>query len=195
MPKEIETIASKRRKVMEAALALASEQGWQYTTLRDIALRAELSIAEMLACVEDKDDILVLIEKNIEEQCFKNIHVSYDDGLSIRERLFDTLMERFDVLSEYREGLLSILDAMVLDPKALMVSSPYLCKSMARILEVCGAETAGVKGSIKILGVTAIYLRILKVWREDETQDLSKTMAALDKALGKAEHYADSFGF
>ncbi len=45
------------------------------------------------------------------------------------------------------------------------------------------------------MGLTGIYLKVLKVWCDDESRDLSKTMAALDKALERGESVADTFGF
>ena len=33
----------------------------------------------------------------------------------------------------------------------------------------------------------------LRTWFKDETEDKSKTMAAMDKALGRAEHLAGRF--
>lgn len=196
MPKKIEDdIEALRKRIIDSALALAISQGWQYTTLRDIALHANVSVAQLYVCVDDKDDVLVLLGREIDRQMFSVITLSGEDDLSIRDRLFDILMERFDILNEQREGIIALLDAFKCDPKAVVVSMPHLCKSMSRILEAAGAETSGVKGAMKVAGLTGVYIKALKEWAKDESEDLSQTMAALDKALENAEKYADMFGF
>ena len=184
-----------KARIVQCALDLAVEQGWEYTTLRDIAQRAELTPAELFSVVDDKSDVLILLGRQIDQVVYENVSLSEGGSLSVRDALFDILMERFDVLNEYREGLVSILDSFKFDPKELVISLPHLCKSMSRTLEMSGASSSGVKGALKVVGLTGIYLKVLRVWCEDDTQDLSKTMAALDKALERAENWADTLGF
>ena len=61
---------------------------------------------------------------------------------------------------------------------------------MSWMLEAAGIETAGIKGAVKVIGLTGIYLKTLRVWCDDESPDMGKTMAALDKNLGQAEEWA-----
>ncbi len=63
------------------------------------------------------------------------------------------------------------------------------------MLEAAGIDTGGYKGAIKIAGLTALYLKTLKTWREDDSEDMAKTMAELDKNLERSEQWAGSFGF
>ena len=46
---------------------------------------------------------------------------------------------------------------------------------------------SGLRGAFRIEGLGAIYGAAMRVWLKDETDDLSKTMAELDKRLGQAE--------
>jgi hypothetical protein len=43
--------------------------------------------------------------------------------------------------------------------------------------------------------MTGMYLKLLYVWLKDESPDMTKTMAALDKALNRAEKMAEMIGF
>lgn len=179
--------------IVAAALALAEEQGWEYTTLRDIAQRCDLTPAELYDVIEDKNDVLVLLGRLIDKRVLEGLAV--DDEASPRDRLFDILMDRFEVLNDYRGGLIAILESFKYDPKQLVISCPHLCRSMSWMLECAGIETSGIKGAMKVAGLTGIYLNILRTWKTDESPDLSKTMAATDKALERAERTADAFGF
>ena len=184
-----------KEKIINSALHLAVTQGWEYTTLRDIALCAELSMSDVFEHIDDKNDILVLLGRMIDRKVMENIEISDDDSTCPRDRLFDVTMDRYEALGDYREGVCAIFESFKYDPKQVVVSMPHLCRSMSWMLEVSGIETAGIKGALKVAGLTGIYLEVLKVWLKDESADLSKTMAALDKALGRAERMANVLGF
>lgn len=187
--------ADLKQKIIDSSLALAVEQGWDYTTLRDVAEHAGISMADLYAQLEDKNDILVLIGRMIDRRTLEQASTEEEGLSSPRDRLFDLLMDRYDILNEYREGLCAILESFKYDPKQIIISMPHLCRSMSWMLEAAGIETSGVTGAVKVTGITGVYLKVLKVWIEDESEDLSKTMAALDKALERAERAANTFGF
>lgn len=191
---KISTEKDVKAQIVDAAFALAGEEGWEYVTLRAVAQRAGLSMAALFAAVEDKTDILAAFGRMIDRAVLENAS-GFDAEESPRERLFDLLMDRYEALNEYRAGLRSVLDSFLCDPKQALISLPHLCRSMTWILETAGIETGGIKGAVKVAGLTGLYLKVLRVWKDDETADLSKTMAALDKALGRAERAAEGFGF
>ena len=184
-----------REKIVESALHLAVEQGWEYTTLRDISAHSGISLSELFDIIDDKNDILVLLGRMIDKKIVTNTDISDDDDISARDRLFDILMDRYDALNEYRDGIKAILESFRFDPKQLVISMPHLCKSMSWMLEISGVETSGIKGALKVAGLTGVYLKVMKTWAKDESEDLSKTMAALDKALERAETAANVLGF
>jgi hypothetical protein len=64
---------------------------------------------------------------------------------------------------------------------------------MARMLEGAGETADGLGGCARTAALTGIYLYAVKVWKNDDSPDMGKTMAALDKALTYAEETANSF--
>lgn len=185
-----------KRLVIESTLSLAVSKGWEYTTMRDIARESKLTMVDLYDLFEDKTEILSGLGRLIDRKILENAPApSAESETSPRDLLFDLFMERYDALNRYREGICAILDSLKFDPKQLLLTFPYLCRSMSVMLESSGIETAGLKGALKIAGATGIYLKVLYTWRQDESADLSKTMAALDKALGRAEKIAETLGF
>ncbi|MCB1783956.1 MAG: TetR/AcrR family transcriptional regulator [Alphaproteobacteria bacterium] len=182
-----------RHAVIVAAMALAAEKGWEGLSLRDVAREAGISIAALYGVFEDKDDILVALGREIDRAVLENIS-DYDETTSVRDRLFDILMDRYDALNDYRGGLCAVLESFKCDPKQAVISFPHLCRSMNWMLEAAGVDTSGIKGAVKVAGLTGLYLKVLRVWKEDDSRDLAKTMAALDKALGRAENFVQSLG-
>ena len=183
-----------KEKVVKAALDLAAQQGWDYTSLRDIARAAEVDFADLRLMFDEKSDILAALGRMLDYRVLQEAGEAQED-VSPRDRLFDLLMERFDALGDYREGVCAVLEDFKYDPKQAVIALPHLCKSMNWMLEAAGIETAGIKGALKLAGLTGLYLKVLRVWKDDESVDLAKTMAALDKGLGRAEGWAETLGF
>lgn len=188
-----EPVKPPRDRAVDAALSMAGLMGWGHVTLADIADEAGLTLAEMHDLFEDKTDILAAYGRRLDRQALDAIGAP-DPALSPRERLFDILMERFDALNGDRAAVLSILGSLCAGPQDAAIALPHLGRSMHWMLEAAGIETAGLRGALKIVGLLTVYLAALWQWRKDESADLSATMAALDRALGRAERCANSIG-
>ncbi len=195
--------------VINAALSLAATKKWNDIDFDEIIKTAHCDKHDVMEYFDDKGDILVAYGRKIDRQMIKNadlkpladINITVEDQNLIRERLFDLIMERFDILNENRDAVLNVLDSIKFDPKQALHTFPHLGKSMGRILEEAGETLHGLKGCTKIAGLTVVYLYTVKTWKDDDTADMARTMAALDKALGLAEETAntltggDIFGF
>lgn len=176
-------------KVIDAALELASRMPWDMVTLTDIAHGAGLSLAELADMFEDKGDILAAYGRRLDRAVLERC-ADPDPSSSEKDRLFEILMERFDELNSHRAAIVSVLKSFMPDPKQAVISLPHLCKSMTWMLELAGVETNGLRGAARVFGLTLVYLAGLKAWMDDESQDLSVTMAAVDKNLARAEQMA-----
>ena len=183
----------KKTAIIEAAIKLAAEQGWKNTTLNDIARATKIDVVVLHDLFEDKPDILVAFGRMIDRAVLESADI--EEEASPRDTLFDLIMDRFEVLNDYREGVSSILKSFKCDPKEAVVCAPSLCRSMEWMLETAGVSTNGLGGMLKISALSALYLKTARIWMKDDTADLSKTMAELDKNLSVAEKWAGRFGF
>ncbi|MHA1108107.1 MAG: TetR/AcrR family transcriptional regulator, partial [Alphaproteobacteria bacterium] len=104
-----------------------------------------------------------------------------------RDRLLDALMRRFDALAPYKKAIDSILRDLSCDPLAVLCAAPGFLHSMAWTLEAAGIGSSGLGGRIRTKGLAAIYLSALRVWLADDSPDLERTMAHLDRKLRRAE--------
>lgn len=180
-------------KIIKSALSEAAALDWHFVRLSDIAKKASLSLNDIYTYFEDKDDILHGFERYLDEQVIDAFEGQELEGDGVKDRLFDILMERYDLLNDERDAVVNILKSFRYDPLKAVFAMPYMAKSMARMLELAGEDTSGLKGGARVLGLTALYSDILlRVWCKDETSDMSQVMAALDKALSRAESLANS---
>lgn len=178
-------------RIVLSALELSEQKGWEQVTLQDISDHAEISVSEH---IDNKEGIIALFALMVDKRVAENLSSSDDDTSSSRDKIFDILMDRYDVLNDHRVGVLSMFKSYKCDPKQAFVTLPNIYNSMRWTLEKAGIETYGVSGAIKVAGLTGIYLKGVKSWMDDDSQDLSKTMASLDKALDHGESIINSFG-
>ena len=184
--------AKASQPVIEAALKLAAEKGWRDLALADIAEAAGLSIGALYAQYPSKSAILAGYSRDIDAAVLAETDGD-QAGESPKDRLFDLLMRRFDKLDGHKAGLLRIAEDTGRDPLSLVCSLANLERSMAAMLEAAGLSTTGLRGVVRIKGLSAVYLAGLRAWFRDDSADKAKTMAALDKALGRAERMASGF--
>lgn len=182
-----------KETIINSALELASTKGWANTSLYDIASHANISLTDLFDHFGCRSDILGGYGRMLDRIVLDRLSDETDPALSPRDRLFDILMERFDALNDQRDAVISILDSFKGDPKQALFSFPHLGQSMSWMLEAAAIQTNRIGGCIKVIGLCAIYLATLRVWANDDSTDMSKTMAALDKNLGRAEKWADRF--
>lgn len=191
MSKKNSSQTNVKDKIVLSALALSEQKGWEHVTLQDISKHADISVSDH---IDNKQDILELFAQMVDRRVMESVGEFDANTDSSRDRIFEILMSRFDILNERRKGVLSIFRSFKCDPKQAVVAVPNIYNSMSWTLENAGVETYGVSGSIKVAGLMGIYLKGLKSWMGDDSTDLSKTMASLDKALDHGQSIINSFG-
>ena len=64
---------------------------------------------------------------------------------------------------------------------------------MVAMLEAASLSSEGLSGAVRQNGLMAIHYAVSRVFDNDESSDLSKTMAALDSRLKAAERWLQLF--
>ena len=178
--------ASAEDRLVDAALAVAARQGWRSAGLGEIAHEAGLTPAEAYAACRSKPAILLAWHRRIDRAALAGAGAAGEEPA--RDRLFDLLMRRFDVLQPHRAALRVILRDSFGDPAALC-GVPALLGSMAWMLEGAGVSTAGLRGRLRSKILMGLYFSVLRVFLQDDSADLTRTMAALDRRLRRAESW------
>lgn len=172
-------------KLIDAMLALAESEGWRGVTVAEVARKAGVSLSDLHPKYGSRLAILAALSRRIDREV-----IGSDFGFApedtVRDRLFEVIMRRFDALRPYREALRRIRAGLMLDPPATLALLPVLGCSMAWMLEAAEVKSDGAAGSVKIAGLAGVWSRTFRVWLDDDTPDLARTMAALDRNLGRA---------
>jgi AcrR family transcriptional regulator len=179
--------AKLRDRILDAALTLAARRDWRRTGLADIAAEAGIGLDRLRAKFASKPAIVNGLIRRTDERALK---LGAAEGSSVRDRLFDVLMRRFDAMAPDRAGIAAIIRDLCRDPATALCHAPRLLASMAWMLEAAGLRSSGPIGLLRAKGLAAVYLWALRAWLADDSRDLAKTMAALDRGLRQAEALA-----
>jgi AcrR family transcriptional regulator len=172
-------------RILSAALELAADRGWRSLSLAEIAGKAGVSLADAYAAYPTKASILTGFIARADRQVLAAGSAEKED--SVHDRLFEVLMRRLDALTPHKDAIAEILRDLPSDPMAILVAAPHLANGMAWMVEAAGLSSSGLKGAIRVNGVTLIYLNTLRVWLGDDSTDMARTMASLDRDLRRAE--------
>ena len=169
-----------------AAFDLAAMQGWSSVSVAAAARSAGLPLDRARARFPTRTSILMTFGRQADELALSD---APDHGPN-RERIFDVIMRRFDALQAHRDGVLALLRALPFDPGTALLLGAATRGSMGWMLEAAGLPASGLRGRLMAQGLVAVWLYTLRAWTKDESPDLSGTMAALDRALSRAEQFA-----
>lgn len=185
-----------RESILSATLEVASLRPWEFVSMIEIADSAEMTVNDVISIFPTKSDILAAIIDDLDiqvESSFENT----DADLPVRDRVFDVLMERFDIANTHRDAHISFFKSFGWTRDASCADINLMKNSMTRMAKCAGLDTDGLSGAMMVAGLSMAYLWVIFTWKHDTSPDLGKTMAELDKTLGRIDmmksmvsHYA-----
>lgn len=179
--------------LIAAAMERADRLGWRRVTVVDAARDAALPLHEVRQRFPFRATLLLRLGILADQAALVDEATPDGDQQgSVRERLFDMLMRRIDVLQQYRAGVRAVLRALPLDPPLALLLSAATTDSIRWIAAAAGIDTTGLAGALRVKGVAAVWLQTVREWDRDDSPDLSGTMAGLDRALDRAERFAST---
>jgi AcrR family transcriptional regulator len=182
-----------RQAMLEAFLKLLAEKGWRGFALRDVAEAAGASMAELYDAFPSRLAMVETFMADIDRQVMAGTAPSLDPDETVRDRLFDAMMRRYDALRAHKDAVAALAEGLARDPIAALALSRSIGRSMAAMLEAAGVAADGARGMLRQKGLAAMHMAVLRVWLSDDSADLSKTMAALDHRLKRAERWVQAF--
>ena len=176
-------------RALDGALRLVPVEGWARLTMRQVAQAAGLSLPELLALFPSKYALLEAFYRRIDVALVQALDPDSDPAASARDRLFEVVMARFDALLPYKEATRIIGRDLRRDPVGVVCVMVALRRSSAWMLECAGLSSSGLRGEVRLQGLAAICASTFPVWLDDDSKDMAKTMAALDRRLARAERW------
>lgn len=168
------------KKITEAALNLAGRRGWNAVTLASVARQAKVPLKTVQARFSDVWSVLDQVLDDMEAETNRHVDGYLTDNW--RDNLLEILMTRFDIAQAHRAAFKALLPATRENPALIRRFMPRFYRTMDRMLFRAGAPRRFLQ-PVFVAGFGALYISIIDVWTKDDTADLTKTMAAIDKRL------------
>ncbi|HEY7301730.1 MAG TPA: TetR/AcrR family transcriptional regulator [Xanthobacteraceae bacterium] len=178
-----------RERIIHAFMRLLAEKPLEGIGLDEIASRAEITLADLRANFSSSFAILAAHVKEID----RTVLGASDDEIAEeppRERLFDVLMRRLEALEPHKAAIRSLLASAARNPPLALALNSVAVRSQQWMLAAAGISTAGPRGLLRAQGLALLFAPVLRTWLGDDDPGHARTMAALDRALGRGQSWS-----
>lgn len=169
-------------RIIAATMRLAAEKPWDDVLMKDIAEAAAIDLASLRREFPSKAAILGAFMRAVDDAVLASAP-KFTGAENARDRIFDVVMARFDVLAPYKDALKSIAAARPMDMELVRRAMA----SQAWMLHAAGVRTDGLLGTSRVTGMASVYASVMQTWLDDDDPGVARTMAALDRRLKRGE--------
>jgi AcrR family transcriptional regulator len=175
-----------REKIVAAFLALLADKSFASIGFNDIARQTGLSLADIRGEFASTLAIVAAFVKSTDRAVLAQ---DMDDMAEEpeRERLFDVLMRRLEVLAKHRDAVRSLLRSARGNPPLALALNGLAVRSQQWMLTAAGINASGPQGMIRAQGLAVLLASVLRAWVDDDDPGQARTMAALDRALARGQ--------
>ena len=180
--------AGDRDKIIAAFLNLLAERSIEQIGFADIAEAAGASLAQLRGEFPSTLAILAAHIKSVDRAVLSEDFSDVEEEPA-RERLFDVLMRRLEMLKPHREAVRSLMRSARRNPPLALALNGLAVRSQQWMLTAAGIPASGPRGMLRAQGLAALFGGVLRTWIHDDDPGLARTMAALDRALARGQRF------
>ena len=178
-----------RDRIIAAFLNLLADKPIEQIGFVEIAEAADVSLAQLRGEFSSTLAILAAHMKSVDRAVLSQDFGDVEEEPP-RERLFDVLMRRLELLAPHREAARSLLRSARRNPPLALALNGLSVRSQQWMLTAAGIGASGPRGMIRAQGLAALFGGVLRTWIHDDDPGLARTMAALDRALARGQRFA-----
>ena len=172
-----------RDAAIDAFLAFFAARGFGPATLGAVARDAATTPAALAEAVGDRWAALEAFTRRLDRA---GLAAAGSDG-TVRDRLFDLTMARFDAAVPHRAALAALSMESRRRPMLALALAATLPRTAALYLSAAGTNTIGLTGIVRVQAFAALLADVGRTWLADTDPDQGGTMRALDRRLDQAE--------
>lgn len=180
---------SQRARIIDAFMALLAEKPIEQIGLAEIARAAGVSLAELRDEFGSSFAILAAYVKQVDRAVLAGEDADMAEEPP-RERLFDVLMRRIELLTPHKEAVRSLMRSAMRNPGLALALQRLALRSQQWMLTAADIGAAGPLGFVRAQGLAVLFASVLRTWVDDDDPGLARTMAALDRALARGQRWS-----
>jgi hypothetical protein len=182
--------------------AKLADEAWQQLgarplvalSLNEIAQNVGVDAAFASAVAGDPQRLVLGKMAALDDQAVLESFADIEDAgeISVREKILEALMHRFEVYAPYRLQIEVLNRAACARPDFGVALALNLQNVIRRMLSMAGDSCEGWRGVMRVNGIAGMVMIVARDWMRDDSPDLAPTMKALDRRLQQAEEWAIS---
>jgi hypothetical protein len=176
-------------KYIKKGFDLINDIGWEEFSLEKLSTKEKIPINDLKVFFKCKNSIVDKFSRMIDKKIESKLRIDDFKDSSKKDILFELIMMRFDEMEGYKGSLVKILDVSKNKPLLISIITKNVMNTMDFFLELSNSYNNYAFDFLKKNFLFFIYSITFKTWLSDDTDDLSKTMAELDKLLSTAENF------
>ena len=180
---------SERERIIDAFMALLAEKSIEQIGFAEIAKGAGVSLSELRGAFGSTFAILAGFVKQIDRAVLAGDDADMAEEPP-RERLFDVLMRRIELLAPHKAAVRSLMRSAVRNPGLAVALQGTTLRSQQWMLTAADIGAAGPRGFVRAQGLALLFASVLRTWVDDDDPGLARTMAALDRALARGQRWS-----
>jgi len=180
---------TEHERIVAAFLELLAEQSFESIGVADVAARAGVTLAQLRGEFGSTIAILAAHMKAVDRAVLAEDFSDMEEEPP-RERLFDALMRRLEILAPHRTSVRSLLRSVRRNPPLALALNALAVRSQQWMMSAAGIEASGPRGAIRAQGLAMLFASVLRTWVRDDDPGQARTMAALDRALARGQRFA-----
>jgi AcrR family transcriptional regulator len=178
-----------RERIIEGFMRLLAEKPIEEIGFAAIASRAGIPLSELRDAFGTKLAILAAHVKEIDRQVLAAGDAEMAEE-SPRERLFDVLMRRIELLERHKAAVRSLIRSCERNPALAFALNGIAVRSQEWMLTAAEIDVSGTRGLVRAQALALLFASVLRVWVRDDDPGHARTMAALDRALSRGQRWS-----
>ncbi len=185
--------AKTQAKILKTFLKLLEDRRYAELGLTDLAEASGVKLSDLRECFPSKISLVAAFAEMIDKAVLDGRDTDMSDQPA-RDRLFDILMCRIDMLQPYKEAVRALHEAVRRDPALALDLNPIATRSQTWMLVAAGLEPRGVKGKLIAQGLAVAFSRVVETWLAEDDEGMPRTMARLDRELDTGQLWLERLG-
>lgn len=178
-------------ELIDRSFMIIDKDGWEEFSFKKLANEKKIDVSKINQFFGSKKQLLKEFSKMIDLRVEKEFDFKSLEDSSTKDNLFELIMLRLDYMQPYKNSLKKIIVSISKSPSMLKSVSENVSDSLDFYLELTKAYDSSYFDLFKKKTILLIYSYIFKVWLDDNSEELSRTMSELDKVLSLSEKVAN----
>lgn len=183
-----------RERILEVAQRLFRDQGFDETTIRDIAAEVGMATGTLFNYFASKEEVVVALAEEAFRDAEREFEKKRRAGASLGEDLFLQVAAQLRSLRKLRKFILPAIETGLTFPQPSRGNGPTLASDqLAAVAEIAREHQIDPERWPTISPIYwALYVGVLTFWAHDKSAKQEDTLAMLDQAMNMYVNWLNS---